>query len=336
MTDFLSREYEYLRSRSGRDFFLALAPYATAVEARPEVREVLSALKSEMIASLQRFADEQTAFIEEATEVRAELAARAPEVDNSAMEQPDRASHGYTTWDLDSFARFDGLVERDKTLEIGYPLMPEDDYAPGVVSHLLLILRGRLQAAEYGEDVLRLDRKLREDLGDVGRRIGNLGARYEHALRRFRQEARTLPGLAYGRLVSFGSDLNPEPTIVETDEDVHEAFDKAIREFATAKGVVRKIVNGSRLEPAEQGWGDQAEQFLKGELERLHQELTRRLSSGPATIARFMRDEWVVALGSAIVGGVIVALILAFVFGLGDANGRPQTTVTETVTTTTP
>jgi hypothetical protein len=33
-----------------------------------------------------------------------------------------------------------------------YPLIPEDSDDPGAVSTLIIILRGRLRAAEYGED----------------------------------------------------------------------------------------------------------------------------------------------------------------------------------------
>ena len=149
---FLSREYNHLTALTGRDFFLGLGSYVRELDGRAEIHEILSALKTETDTSLGHFVEEQNGFVEEARKVRADLAERAPEIDNSDLEKPDERTHAYTAWDLDSFARFDDLVERDKTAEIGYPLLPDAASSPGVVSRLLQILRGRLQAAEYGEE----------------------------------------------------------------------------------------------------------------------------------------------------------------------------------------
>jgi hypothetical protein len=171
VTDFLAEEYEYLRESEGRDIFLALAPYVKALEGQAEVREVLTTLQAEAQQALQRFAAEQNDLIEEAKAIRRDLAKEATEIDNSDMKEPDRASHAHAAWDFDSFARFDDLVELDKTLQIGYPLMPDDTVAPGIVSRLLRILSGRLRAAEYGEDASSFDPPIRRDLGDLGLRI---------------------------------------------------------------------------------------------------------------------------------------------------------------------
>ena len=96
-TDFLAREYESIREREGRDFFLALGPFVEELDRRPETHEVLTSFKSELEIALQRFADEQSRFVEEAKQIRDELAARAPEIDNSDMERPDRRSDAYRT-----------------------------------------------------------------------------------------------------------------------------------------------------------------------------------------------------------------------------------------------
>jgi hypothetical protein len=285
VAEFLAEENEYLRECEGRDFFLALAPSMKALEGQSEVREVLATLQAEVQVALHRFVTEQNDFIEEAKAIRRDLAKEAPEIDNSDMKQPDRRSHAYSTWDFDSFARFDDLVERDKTLQIGYPLMPDDTVAPGIVSRLLQILSGRLRAAEYGEDASSFDPPIRRDLGDLGLRIRNLGESYDYALRRYRQESRTLPGIAFGRLVSFGSDLNPAPEIIDTDKDVSDWLDKTAREFGTAKQVVRKLVNG---QPLNDSWEDRyaadVEGTLKGEARRLHRELLRRIPVSPTTV----------------------------------------------------
>src|SRR5262249_8636841 len=155
----------------------------------------------ELRDALDRFVHELNLLTEEATAIRIDLAERAPEIDNTGMERPDPRTHEYMEWDLDSFARFDDLVERDVDSEIGYPTLPEQRGEPGVVGHLLQILRGRLRAAEYGEDPPGINPPLiRDDLGDTGRRIGNLGERHRALIQRYAQESHTLPGLAYARL----------------------------------------------------------------------------------------------------------------------------------------
>jgi hypothetical protein len=246
------------------------------------------------------------------------------------MERPDPRSHEYTKWDLDSFARFDDLVERDARLQIGYPTVPGDlDPDPGVVSRLLQILRGRYRAAVYGEVSSGVDSEpIRDDLDDIGNAIGKLGGRHAHALTRYRQEARTLPGLAVARLIYFGSDLNPEPPVLESDEDVERWLDKTLREWGQPRTVVRKLVNREQMDDWERRSAEETEHFLKGELDRLYQELTRRIAPGRGAAAQFLRDPWVIAMGSAIVGGLVV-LILGLYLGLGDSNGSaPTTTIT--------
>jgi hypothetical protein len=99
-------------------------------------------------------------------------------------------------------------------------------------------------------------------------------------------EARTLPGLAFARLVHFGSDLNPDPVVIKTDDDVGQWLDRTLREWGHPKTVVRKLVNGERLEPGERHYLPEIEANLKSEADRLHQELVRRLPSGSTTSVR--------------------------------------------------
>jgi hypothetical protein len=310
LIEFAGREYDYLRRQEGRDFFLALAPYANALLGKHRVKRVMRAVEHETRDALKRYVDELTGFVAEASSVREKLAARAPEIDNSGMERPAAAAHARMRYDLDSFARFDELVKAD--MQIGYPILPTDDEDPGPVRELLIILRGRLRAAEYGEDSGGDAEPIREDLGDIGRRIGNLSQEAAHALRRYRQEARTLPGMAFARLAYFGSDLNPDPVVIETEHDVEQWLDRTLREWGHPKTVVRKLVNGEQLDRSESDAARKVEATLKSEADRLQQELVRRLPSGFEQLRKN-------ALGAALgVGGTVVAaLILHYGLGIG-------------------
>jgi len=316
--DFVQGEYDYLRARQGRDFFLALAPYANALHGRPAVREILTALEDETRQALERFAGEQDEMIEEAKVIRLELAERAPEVDNSDMERPHPASHDRAKYDLESFANFDRLADAD--VHVGCATIPSDSDDPGNLSTLLIILRGRMRAAEYGEDAPGFNaERIRDDLGDLGRRIGNLGERHRAFLQRYRQESRTLPGMAYARLVYFGSNLVADPVQIETDEDVERFLDRSLREWGQPKTLARKFANGERLEDWEARSIAEIEETLKDEADRLHREIVRRLPAPqPESPFSAFPREHTAALVVTVVGTIAAALILVYAFGIGD------------------
>lgn len=117
------REYEYLQPLERTDFFLAIASYINAIRARRHIRRVLKKLERDRTGHLKRFADELDGFIREAKAIRTELAQRAPEIDNSDMEEPDHASYSRARWQLNSFANFDRLADQD--FLIGYPTLPK-------------------------------------------------------------------------------------------------------------------------------------------------------------------------------------------------------------------
>jgi hypothetical protein len=310
VAEFAGREYEYLRRQEGRDFFLALATYVNALHGKRRIRRALRRIERETRTALEQYVTEENAFIVEAKKIRSELAERAPEIDNSGMQRPDAGSRDRIRYDLDSFARLDELADAD--LQIGYPTVPGDSDDPGPVGDLLIILRGRLRAAQYGEDADPNAEPIRDDLGDLARRISNLTERHEHAVRRYRQEARTLPGMAFARLVHFGSDLNPDPVLIQTDEDVEQWLDRTLREWGRPKTVVRKLVNGERLDSGESEYVREVEETLKHEADRFHQELARRLPSR----FDFMRQNAVVFI-SGVAAAVEAGVILHYAFGIG-------------------
>jgi hypothetical protein len=126
---FVQGEYDYLRAREGRDFFLALAPYANALNGREVIREILMTLEAETQAALDAFVAEQNGLIDEARAIRIELAERAPEIDNSDMDEPENpAAREWLTYENDSLAKFDRLVEADH--RIAFPGLPRTTSIP--------------------------------------------------------------------------------------------------------------------------------------------------------------------------------------------------------------
>lgn len=306
-----TREYEIVRNRAGADFFLALSPYVQTLLAKRQIRKVIHGLEKEVTEAAERTRNEQVELIGDAKAIREELARRAPEIDNSNMERPENPlAPTWIEYDRDSFLRFDEIAA--EPVEIRYSPLPGAGDPEFPLSRLLGILRGRLSAAEHGENPN--DPRIRDDLDDLGRQIGNLGRRNEHSLRGYQQDERRLVGLAFARLATFGSDLNPEPTLIESDEDVGRLLDKAIREWGDPRATVRGVVSGERLDDVRQRSAERIEEALKGEVERVHQELLRRLSPFP------FWQPTANAMGTFVAGvaaTVVAALILQYGFGIG-------------------
>jgi hypothetical protein len=208
---------------------------------------------------------------------------------------------------------FDELVEAD--IGIAYPTLPNDKVDPGPLGTLLIILRGRLNAAQYGEDgVPERDPKRRPDLDDLWPRLHNLEERRQHSLRAFRQESRTLAGLAHRRLRYFASKLNPDPFIIETEKDERRLIEQAIRDFGSPERVVQKIANAERLDAREEREAQEVATALTAEVDRLHRELTRRIAIAPwwrKAPAALAQHPIVAGVIAAVVGGLILALVLS-------------------------
>jgi hypothetical protein len=315
LNQLLEREYAYVARQDGRDFYLQIAPYLNVLAGNRRLRKLITKLEREAKERLDRFVAEQNVLIEEAKQVRFELAQRAPEIDKSDMERPDPASHARARYDLNSFARFDELTGAE--IRIGYPTVPKDTDDPGPVSTLLIILRGRLNAAQHGEDGSPLgDENRRPDLDDLWTRINNVQERHTHVLRAYRQDSRGLPGLAYGRLRYFGSELNPAPVIIESEADRLRLIEEAILDFGSPKRLVQKLVNGERFEDWEERYVGEFTANLKAEAERLHQELLRGLALAPRgqkAWAYLSENPLAAGIVATVFGGLILAAILALV-----------------------
>jgi hypothetical protein len=141
------REYSYLKDRSGAAFFVQIGPSLEHLDKSRPLRKSIRDLEKDVADAASRYAEIQNSFVEEAKAIRAELATRAPEIDNSDMKAPDPGSHAWALYDMESLARFDELAAGDADVRIGFPPLPRHDDDPGTIGQLLIILRGRLRCA---------------------------------------------------------------------------------------------------------------------------------------------------------------------------------------------
>lgn len=227
------------------EFVLGLYRLLHRIDADPALSRVLTAENEMTLERLAAFQTHDDSSVEELVALRGDFAEAmrdvpgAAELDDAEMAEPDFASHERWAYDF-SLANFDAIAERPRELRYAAGLRNTSD--PSRTSTLLNILsekRRRLrEAAKAAGDNSALEARLDE----LGRRLGNVVRRHEHAYHDHIIESRTLAGLAFGRLALIVNKLNPEPFIIESEEDeqcfVEANFSLVLSDAWTAHGAV--------------------------------------------------------------------------------------------------
>jgi hypothetical protein len=339
----LERRYQQLaRQQSDVEFLRQLPTYFAALDADRPIRNILKRLRADSEEAVEQFDAAERKLMAEAVEIRNRLVEEASEIDNSDLPRPDELGHSEMAWRLDSLANFDQLAADTTRLEFE-PLPYYETGDPTRLSTMLIILRGRLREAQYGDQAGPNETNRRPDLDDLGTEIYNVQERHSAALALFREKGRTLPGLADERLRAFAAALKPEPFLIDTDEDEHAFAERAFRRAMHQLGIIgtmQSALAGRRLDAAEQSGFDRAVAFLRGEADRLHEEIVERLSRGEGE-GKTLRAVRVVGYGSlkagAYVVGVVVTAIITLVVGAYFGGWLPgQSTDPKTPPTTTP
>lgn len=318
----LERRYKQLKRRQDDvEFLRQINTYLASLDSERPVRRILKRLRKDAEAAVDHFNLFERNFVEEAVEVRRRLAEAAPEIDNSNEREPAATSHARASWSLDSFASFDRLSGDQRRIEFApLPYYDVGDKAP--LGTMLIILQGRLRAAQYGEDAGELEGRenRRPDMDDFGREIHNIQEKHSAELNRFKELGRVLPGLADERLRAIIAALEPEPFLIDEGEDedaiAERAFRRGLQQLGII-GVMRNALTGQRLDEGEKHVFGEAVSFLRGEAERLHEEIMQRLSRGEGTsrMARFLvfTGRGSLKLGVFIAGAVVAAIIALLV-----------------------
>ncbi len=278
----ITDRYALLIGQGDRRFVLQLETYIDALESERRVRRILKKLREDSEEALTSFAQSDRELVAELVSIRNRLAADAPNVDVAADPPEPRDPLGRREWIMETLSGFDLVAAGDD--EIGFSPMPYYSTAnPGRTQELVQILRGRLHVAEWGAQFGRGPQpaqKLRDDLAHYGIEIENVQARYGAVKRRFKQQELMLPGLAEERLRLFVKSLNPEPFLVDPNEDEDVFMERAFRHVLDEmgdRGILRRAAEGQQLTQEEQQSFDRVAQFLREEVERLHAELVDRL-----------------------------------------------------------
>jgi hypothetical protein len=316
----LERRYQQLaRQEDDVAFLRQISTYIDALDSERSARRILKRLGRDAEAAVTAFNATEHELVEEADRIRRRLAEEAPEIDNSEAPEPDRATHAYGRWMLGSFASFDRLAANDRRIEFSpLPYYDTSDKTP--LATMLIILEDRLQVAQHGDQVgiLEDQENLRPDLNDFGRQIHNVREKHNSALNRFKEQGRTLPGLADERLRVFPAALEPEPFLIEEGEDddsiAERAFLRGIEQLGII-GTMRSALAGQHLDAGERDAFTRAVEFLRAEADRLHEEIVQRLSRGEGE-SRIRRSLIFIGRGSLNVGRIIAVAAITTIVGL--------------------
>jgi hypothetical protein len=192
--DLLDRQYNLLRQKDGVPFLQELRRFYEFITAGPEeIVTVLTELRAEAETIERRFHQQDRALVEQLAELKAELAKRAPEADDSNMPRPQSGFRPGHEWTY-GFANFDQIVNDgpDRFVE-------QQDRDAGKSGMLIRILQAKLYELQWMTVSPRglpprSDTNQREDLDDLGRRLGNLADRHRHEKQELLQAVDQLGG----------------------------------------------------------------------------------------------------------------------------------------------
>jgi hypothetical protein len=335
LTALLDREHARVAAADGADFLRQLPDYIELTNRKRSARKQVTRMKREAEKNYEQFIAHENDSMGEAIDLRADLVAAAPEVDDSDMAEPDRASHEYGDY-MASLAYFDQLV--GQTIPIPVPTLPNDGLSPEPVTTLLGILRGRIYSARFGDGAPHLigsrpDR--RPDLAPFDDRLADLAQRHGRKLDEFLLRSRTHPGFAYMRLENFAGAARP----VEEPEEEPDSAGVIAGGWWTASFVARRVMSGAHLQDWEQQRLQQMVAQLKGQLDLFHARLIRELGLSESRPGRSAALWFGSAVGNAVVQISVAAVVVTalgffggYLLGHKSHGGSQTVTIRETTT----
>jgi hypothetical protein len=267
----VERQFQYLLSKDGSEFFVQLRTCLRILREEPRVAALLQELREEA-ARLERARTGQDDREAEAlVSLKQKLLARTPEIDDSSAPEPTDQDlpeiHGW----FQTLAAFDAISEGRRKA------WPEGD---GTRSERLAeILGNKLQGLQFpgGREA-----NVRPDLQDMSLELVNLREAHDYWVRESNDEVATSPGIALIALEAVVFDLNPKPVPFK---DFHERVASGFSDVLSGKHNFRSAVYGM-------GKAEGLAKPLarcKGFAERVQQELRLKIGSRRSALALLRR-----------------------------------------------
>jgi hypothetical protein len=321
LVELLDRQVDFLlRQTDSAAFLIQVEPFLRALRTEPRLAAYLDVVLEEVVCIVDDVEGVDAELTAELVELRREFVALRPEVDDSNVPPPSGSDSPAVKLQvrlsyMRSLAYFDERAGSE-------PEPFDADGEGGLAKTLLGILRNKDAAYLHGleaaaarendeaeadpQDVPREDEPpteaeqngpVRDPLDSWRRRLGNVQRRYDYAVRLLKLRTRTSAGLALLKLEAVPDQLNPPARLLDDEgDDSLSAASDLMRWVSSESYSLFKLAWQQSLDAADHGIIDKRVADLRDAVERLREELRRRIGttrSRLALIYRFkLRCEW--------------------------------------------
>lgn len=321
LVELLDRQVDFLlRQTDSAAFLIQVEPFLRALRTEPRLAAHLDDVLEEVVHIVDAMEEVDAELTSELVELRRELVEIRPEADDSNLEPPSESDSRAIK--LQARLSYRGTLASFDEWAGSEPEPFNADGEGGLAKTLLGILRNKdtaylheveaaaarqsLEAEANPEDVPtegqppteeEQNAPARDPLDAWRRRLGNVQRRYAYALRLMRLRTRTSAGLALLKLEAVPDELNPPARILDDEgEDTLSAASDLMRWVSSESYSLFKLAWQERLDAADLGIIDRRVADLRDAVERLREDLRRRVGSTRSRLAlvnRFkLRCEW--------------------------------------------
>ena len=321
LVELLDRQVDFLlRQPDSAAFLIQVEPFLSALRTEPRLAAYLDDVLEEVVQIVDDMEDVDRDLTSELLDLRRALVELRPEADDSNVKPPSESDSPPVK--LQASLSYRGTLAYFDEWAGSEPEPFNADGEGGLAKTLLGILRNKetayLHEAEAAsarenaegesnhEGVLtenrppaeaEQNRLERDSLEAWGRRLGNVQRRYDYAVRLLRLRTRTSAGLALLKLEAVPDELNPPARVPDDeDEDGLRAASDLMRWVSSESYSLFKLAWQGRLDAADLGIIDKRVAELRDAVERLREELRRRIGTTRSRLAlvnRFkLRCEW--------------------------------------------
>jgi hypothetical protein len=321
LVELLDRQVDFLlRQTDSAAFLIQVEPFLRALRTEPRLAAYLDDVLGEVVHIVDDMEGVDAELTAELVELRREFVELRPEADDSKL-QPASESDSPAV-KLQARLSYTGTLAYFDERAVSEPEPFNADGEGGLAKTLLGILRNKESAylheaeaaaarenaegesnpegvltenpppAETGQNRLGWD-----SLEAWRRTLGNVQRRYDYAVRLLRLRTRTSAGLALLKLEAVPDELNPPARVLDDEgEDSLRAASDLMRWVSSESYSLFKLAWQQRLDAADHGIIDKRVADLRDAVERMREELRRRIGTTRSRLAlvyRFkLRCEW--------------------------------------------
>jgi hypothetical protein len=321
LVELLDRQVDFLlRQPDSAAFLIQVEPFLSALRTEPRLAAYLDDVLEEVVQIVDDMEDVDRELTSELLDLRRELVELRPEADDSNVKPPSESDSPAVK--LQASLSYRGTLAYFDEWAGSEPEPFNADGEGGLAKTLLGILRNKETAylheaeaaaarenaeGESNPEGVRTENRPpaeagqnrlgRHSLEAWGRRLGNVQRRYDYAVRLLRLRTRTSAGLALLKLEAVPDQLNPPARVRDDeDEDGLRAASDLMRWVSSESYSLFKLAWQGRLDAADLGIIDKRVAELRDAVERLQEELRRRIGTTRSRLAlvnRFkLRCEW--------------------------------------------